>query len=88
MLPKIKMPFKNEEAKVYPEANFIMNFDGCSKGNPGLSGAGAVIYSLDDEIWSGSLFIGKNITNNQSEYSGLIFGLKQAIDMNIKNINS
>ena len=86
MLPKIKMPFKNEEAKVYPEANFIMNFDGCSKGNPGLSGAGAVIYSLDDEIWSGSLFIGKNVTNNQSEYSGLIFGLKQAIDMNIKTL--
>jgi len=86
MLPKINMPFKNEKAKVYPESNFIMNFDGCSKGNPGLSGAGAVIYSLNDEIWSGSLFLGKNATNNQAEYTGLIFGLQQALDMNIKTL--
>lgn len=86
MLPKIKTSIKNIDTKIYPEANFIMNFDGCSKGNPGLSGAGAVIYCLDDEIWSGSLFVGKNSTNNQAEYNGLIFGLQQALDMNIKTL--
>jgi len=86
MFPKIKIPFKNEEAKVFPEPNYTMNFDGCSKGNPGLAGVGAVIYCLDDEIWSGSLFLGKNATNNQSEYTGLIFGLQQAIDMKIKTL--
>ena len=87
MFPKIKIPFKNEQSKVHPEsANFTMNFDGCSKGNPGLAGVGAVIYNLDDEIWSGSLFLGKNATNNQSEYTGLIFGLQQAIDMDIKTL--
>jgi ribonuclease HI len=86
MLPKIKIPVKNQEARIFPESNFIMNFDGCSKGNPGLSGAGAVIYCLDDEIWSGSLFLGKNATNNQSEYTGLILGLQQAIDMKITTL--
>jgi len=86
MLPKIKIPLKNQEARIFPESNFIMNFDGCSKGNPGLSGAGAVIYCLDDEIWSGSLFLGKNATNNQSEYTGLILGLQQAIDMKITTL--
>ena len=86
MLPKIKIPLKNHEARFSPESNFIMNFDGCSKGNPGLAGVGAVIYCLDDEIWSGSLFLGKNATNNQSEYTGLIFGLQQAIDMKIKTL--
>ena len=86
MFPKIKIPLKNEQAKIHPEANFIMNFDGCSKGNPGLAGVGAVIYCLDDEVWSGSLFLGKNATNNQSEYTGLIFGLQQAIDMKIKTL--
>lgn len=85
MLPKINKYLKNE-AMVYPESNFIMNFDGCSKGNPGLSGAGAVIYCLDDEIWSSSLFVGNKSTNNQSEYIGLIFGLQKAIDMNIKTL--
>jgi ribonuclease HI len=86
MLPKIKIPLKNQEARIFSEPDFIMNFDGCSKGNPGLAGVGAVIYCLDDEIWSGSLFLGKYITNNQSEYNGLIFGLQQAIDMNIKTL--
>jgi ribonuclease HI len=86
MFPKINIPFKNEKSKVYPESNFTMNFDGCSKGNPGLAGVGAVIYCLDDEIWSGSLFLGNKATNNQSEYTGLIFGLQQALDMNIKTL--
>jgi ribonuclease HI len=86
MLPQIKPIVKNIENKVPPEPAFVMNFDGCSKGNPGLSGAGAVIYCFDDEIWSGSLFVGKKSTNNQSEYSGLIFGLQKAIDMNIKTL--
>jgi ribonuclease HI len=62
-----------------------MNFDGCSKGNPGLAGAGAVIYNGEfQEIWSGSLFVGKNITNNRAEYAGLILGLESALQMNIK----
>ena len=44
MLPKIKNAIKIFPPKIYPEIGFIMNFYGCSKGNPGLSGAGAVIY--------------------------------------------
>lgn len=85
MFPKINKPVKNETV-IYPETNFVMNFDGCSKGNPGLSGAGAVIYCFGDEIWSSSMFVGNNATNNQSEYTGLIFGLQKAIDMNIKTL--
>jgi len=61
-------------------------FDGCSKGNPGLSGAGAVIYKNDNEIWSGTSFVGVKATNNQAEYEGLILGLQKAIDMNIKSL--
>jgi ribonuclease HI len=36
---------------------YEMYFDGCSKGNPGLSGAGAVIYKNGQEIWSNSYFV-------------------------------
>ena len=86
MLPKIKTVVKNIDTKIYPEADFIMNFDGCSKGNPGLAGCGAVIYHLNEEIWSGTLFVGNKATNNQSEYSGLLLGLQKAIDMNIKSL--
>ena len=57
-------------------------FDGCSKGNPGLAGAGAVIYNhLNKEIWCKSSFVGKKETNNVAEYSGLILGLEEAVKM-------
>jgi ribonuclease HI len=84
MLPKVKNVTKIHSPKVYPELNFIMNFDGCSKGNPGISGAGAVIYQCDEEIWSESFFVGENATNNHAEYAGLILGLQQAVELDIK----
>jgi ribonuclease HI len=87
MLPKIKnINNKSQECKIYPEFNFVMNFDGCSKGNPGVSGAGAVIYNDDDEIWSESFFVGENATNNRAEYAGLILGLQQAVEFGIKRL--
>lgn len=66
---------------------FRMNFDGCSKGNPGLCGAGAAIYRDGVEIWGGSVFVGTNDTNNRAEYMGLIFGLQKAVEMQIKEIH-
>jgi ribonuclease HI len=58
----------------------IIEFDGASKGNPGLSGAAAVLKTED-----GSLIFkmrqGLGIaTNNAAEYHGLILGLKHAIE--------
>ncbi len=59
-------------------------FDGCSKGNPGISGCGAVIYnSNNEEIWSIAEYVGDKCTNNYAEYSGLIRGLEEAIKLNI-----
>lgn len=66
---------------------YTLNFDGCSKGNPGRGGAGAVIYKDEKEIWSGATFVGANVTNNYAEYSGLILGLKTALEMKIKNLD-
>jgi ribonuclease HI len=72
--------------KIHPEYDYIMNFDGCSKGNPGLAGCGAVIYYLGKEIWSDSFFVGNNVTNNYSEYAGLTLGLQHAKKLEIKKI--
>jgi ribonuclease HI len=65
---------------------FSLYFDGCSKGNPGPAGAGAVIYYDNHEIWSDSIFVGNKETNNIAEYSGLILGLNKAIQLDIKNL--
>jgi len=66
--------------------NYKLFFDGCSKGNPGLAGAGAVIYNNDKEIWCETYFVGEKITNNHAEYSGLILGLQKAVELNIRSL--
>jgi len=65
---------------------FSLYFDGCSKGNPGPAGAGAVLYYENYEIWCDSIFVGKRETNNIAEYNGLLLGLHKAIQLNIKNL--
>lgn len=96
MLPKIANSIKQvTTTNVVIKYPFKLKFDGCSKGNPGLAGAGAVIYLNDDndndneleEIWAASQFIGTKATNNEAEYNGLIIGLKKAIELNIKELN-
>ena len=65
---------------------YELYFDGCSKGNPGKAGAGAVIYKNNMEIFSISIFVGEKETNNVAEYNGLIIGLKEAVKLAIKNL--
>jgi ribonuclease HI len=78
MLP-INIPKQNNNC-------YLLKFDGCSKGNPGLSGSGAVIYYNNSEIWSKAVFVGKNNTNNEAEYTGLIIGLEEAVQMKIESL--
>lgn len=85
-LPKLSTNRYKKDAKIYPSSEYVLNFDGASKGNPGLSGAGMVIYKNGLEIWSSCKFVGYK-TNNQAEYSALIFGLKGAVDLGITNLS-
>ncbi|XP_019088567.1 PREDICTED: uncharacterized protein LOC109127705 isoform X2 [Camelina sativa] len=58
----------------------IIEFDGASKGNPGLSGAAAVLKTEDGSLVC-KIRQGLGIaTNNAAEYHGLILGLKHAIE--------
>jgi len=83
MFSKIRNPVK-DYAAIFPKPEYLLQFDGCSKGNPGLAGAGAVIYNYENEIWGASNFIGSKITNNVAEYYGLIMGLEKALDLGIR----
>jgi len=71
---------------------YTLFFDGCSKGNPGKAGAGAVLYRTDPrkaeliEIWSYSEFVGATQTNNYAEYMGLILGLAEAVRKCLPNL--
>lgn len=55
-MPKIKI--LNSPPKVFPKNDYVLYFDGCSKGNPGPAGIGAVIYHNGTEIWGSCNFIG------------------------------
>ena len=75
-----------KDQRIFPKSEYLLQFDGCSKGNPGLSGAGAVIYNYENEIWGKSVFVGNKNTNNQAEYTGLIIGLTEAKNVGIKHL--
>jgi len=62
---------------------YTLYFDGCSKGNPGKAGAGYAIYKNDEEVMSKSIYVGDKETNNKAEYTGLLEGLRYAIENNI-----
>ena len=63
-----------------------LQFDGGSRGNPGVGGAGAVLYKNNHEEWSNTFYLGDNITNNQAEYKGLIGGLKHVSTLDLPNL--
>ncbi|GLU02024.1 hypothetical protein SLE2022_192970 [Rubroshorea leprosula] len=65
----------------------ILEFDGSSKGNPGLAGAGAVLRSEDGKkVYR--LREGVGIaTNNVAEYRAVILGMKYALKTGFKHIH-
>lgn len=86
MITNIAKVMPSNSVKIFPAIDYVMRFDGASKGNPGLAGAGAVIYKNDSELWSGYTFVGEKETNNMAEYNGLILGLTKALEFNIKTL--
>ena len=64
--------------------SYVLMFDGGSRGNPGLCGAGAVIYIEGMETWTESKVVSLNGTNNYAEYSALNIGLKELSRMGVE----
>lgn len=60
--------------------------DGGSRGNPGPSGIGAVLFDKNGEkVGEISKYIGI-ATNNVAEYLAVIYGLEEAIFLKAKNV--
>ena len=66
---------------------YTLQFDGASKGNPGLCGAGYVIYKDNEILEQHSKFVSEKNTNNYAEYSALLFGIERVIELDIRDIN-
>ncbi|OVA11275.1 Ribonuclease H domain [Macleaya cordata] len=75
------------DSSVVEQASCILEFDGASKGNPGLSGAGAVLRTEDGRLFC-CLREGVGIaTNNVAEYRAMLLGLKHALKKGFKRIS-
>ena len=68
-----------------PMGEYVLFFDGGSRGNPGPGGAGAIVISVDKHcatstlLWSAAMSLASpRTTNNQAEYLGLVTGLAAA----------
>jgi len=59
--------------------------DGASKGNPGRSGVGIVIYKDSKLLKNISSYIGLT-TNNVAEYTALLYALEEALLLKAKNL--
>ena len=66
----------------------LLQFDGGSRGNPGISGCGFVLYGPSGEsLVQRSYIVGTQATNHEAEYEGLIAGLEEvARQGNIANL--
>ena len=82
---------KTSSESIEPKLNdnsgqYLLQFDGGSRGNPGVSGCGSVIYYRGNEIWNRSVYLGEDHTNNYAEYYGVIYGLIGAKQLQIKDL--
>ena len=75
--------------KLAPDKHYLMQFDGGSRGNPGLAGTGIALFDVESrtEVWSGYEFLKGKTTNNVAEYMGLVRGLECALSMGVKLIS-
>lgn len=90
MNKNVILPIKTKSctvhAKIHPRTEFTLFFDGCSKGNPGKAGAGAVLYEVEKEVFALSKYLGDDKTNNEAEYMALIMGLEQAMEIKVEEL--
>lgn len=60
--------------------------DGGSRGNPGIAGAGFVLYKENkEELFAGKKHLGQ-VTNNVAEYTALILGMQKAEELGAKSL--
>jgi ribonuclease HI len=68
------------------DEQIIVNFDGGSRGNPGIAGTGVVLRAADGTpLVTVGRYIG-HATNNVAEYMALIDGLRQAKKLGARNL--
>ena len=65
---------------------YLLQFDGLAQPNPGEASSGAILYSPSRQpVYETGEYI-KFATNNAAEYTGLIIGLRLALEKGVTNL--
>jgi probable phosphoglycerate mutase len=60
--------------------------DGGARGNPGIAGAGAVIFDEQKEVLGEvSEYLGDNLTNNYAEYEAIVLVLHLCLELGLQD---
>ncbi len=80
-------PVERNDVNLYTNLSEVkMYADGGSRGNPGPSASGWVLFDIDGSVLKeGGKYLGIT-TNNQAEYQALKFGLEDAKKMQVKRV--
>jgi len=81
--------FKNIVSKNDPSLEYVLSFDGASKGNPGRSSSGCAFFEKNSQKMIGKfgIFAGASKTNNEAEYLGLLNGLYLGLFSGISRVD-
>lgn len=66
---------------------YLMRFDGASRGNPGKATSASLLYKDENIIDTSAKRHDVILTNNQAEYIGCLLGVELAIKHNVKNLH-
>lgn len=73
------MSFPKESRTRSQQKGYSFVTDGASRGNPGLAGAGLLIFNPQDQlVFEDCRFLG-TVTNNEAEYRALLLALEQGV---------
>lgn len=69
-----------------PGPLFKIQFDGGSRGNPGIAGSGCVLYQPNQSVQATDSVFLQHATNNVAEYTALLIGLRLAAQHGVNDL--
>ena len=81
-----KPQFSKVSSKLIKGFEYKLLFNGCVQNTQSYAGASAIILKNNDALFLDRRYVGKNCTNQYAQYKGLILGLTNAIELNIKTL--
>lgn len=82
---KKKVQTQSDVESAFGNWEYVMFFDGGSRGNPGPGGCGALVKRRNMPVWEAWAYLEDDkTTNNVAEYAGLLLGIKGLTEKSVE----